>query len=99
VTEDLLLQLVGSAENVLREGLSEDQILDCAEDYSRAVESFVESGPVLSDSESALLLRLHEAVISAVSDASGRSQGFGHRRAAVKAYLAAFGPRFGEGRS
>jgi hypothetical protein len=99
VREDLLLQLVGSAENVLREGLSDDQFLDYAEGYSKIVESFVESGSVLSQSDSALVLRLHEAVISAVSVASGRSQGFGHRRAAVKAYLAAFGPRFGEGRS
>ncbi len=99
MTEDLVLQLVSSAENVLREGLSDDQFLDYAEDYSKIVESFVESGLVLSQSESALVLRLHEAVISAVSVASGRSQGFGHRRAAVKAYLAAFGPRFVEGRS
>jgi hypothetical protein len=99
VTEDLLLQLVGSAENVLREGLSDDEFLDYAEDYSRAVESFFESGAILSQSDYDLVLRLHGAVIRAVSIASGRSEGCGYRRSAVKAYLSAFSPRFGEGSS
>ena len=96
--ESLLGRIVAAAENVLLEGLSEDQLLDYAEDYSRLVQSFVESGMDIPDSQASLVLSLHQDVLRVVAVASGRSGGLGHRRSAVKAYLAALGPRFGEGR-
>ena len=96
MSEDLLSQLIGAAENVLREGLSDEQLLDYAEGYSGLVQSFVESGMAVPDSHAELIIRLHDDVIRAVSDAGGRSVGFGHRRAAVKAYISAFGPRIKE---
>ena len=98
MSEDLLSQLIGAAENVLREGLSDDQLLEFAEGYSRLVDSFVGSGLSVPESKADVVLRLHEDVIRAISFASGRSAGFGHRRSAVKAYIAAFGPRLREGR-
>jgi hypothetical protein len=54
---------------------------------------------MLPESESASVLAVHKNVIGCVEAASGRSFGCGQRRTAVKAYLAAFGLRFGEGRS
>jgi hypothetical protein len=98
VSEDLLSQLIGAAENVLEDGLSDDQLLEFAEGYYRVVESFVESGLSVPESKAGLVLTLHEDVIRAVSIASGRSGGSGHRRSAVKAYIAAFGPRLREDR-
>ena len=97
--DNRLPQVMAAAEKVLLEGLSDDQVLEFAEEYSKVVQSFVESGEMLPESESASVLAVHKNVIGCVEAASGRSFGCGQRRTAVKAYLAAFGLRFGEGRS
>ncbi len=95
MVNDSLQQLVSSAESVLGEGLSYDQVLELGEGYSRAVEQFIRSGIVLSENDAAFVLRLHQEVMDVVSRSSDRSDTAGHRRAALKVYLSGFGVQFG----
>jgi hypothetical protein len=90
VTESDIARLIAAGRAVLEDGSTEG-VLSRGEEYSALLDQVIASGFTPPEGSGEELLRIHDAVMEVVSEASNRalagSQLEGLRRFGVKAYL------------